>query len=243
MRLSLEHISVEGFWCKEFYLTFSWNLIPASVQYTFKYLTSHTLKEKSCNNNELLWVRQQTVVLSLANNSHNFKIVYLPCFIYYSYVQTRLHPLPHVYAFTEFLRKAKQVIYCAACWIVESYFHLNLPSSWSQKQQSRIFLLPSSSLKTPADTTVMLSGDPWSEVTGGLPPYGFMGKSKNLHSFTPPIPADQLINRALTPAVYLPLNTLLIRLPPPGRWFLAEEALEYSRMHINAKIRSTIQTV
>ncbi len=172
MCLSLEHISVEGFWCKEFYLTFSWNLIPASVQYTLKYLTSHTLKEKSCNNNELLWVRQQTVVLSLANNSHNFKIVYLPCFIYYSYVHTRLHPLPHVYAFTEFLRKAKQVIYCAACWIVESYFHLNLPSSWSQKQQSRIFLLPSSSLKTPADTTVMLSGDPWSEVTGGLPPYG-----------------------------------------------------------------------
>lgn len=74
----------------------------------------------------------------------------------------------------------------------------------------------------------------------------FVGKSKNLHSFTPPIPADQLINRALTPAVYLPLNTLLIRLPPPGSWFLAEEALvllEYSRIHINAKIRSTIQTV
>lgn len=42
----------------------------------------------------------------------------------------------------------------------------------------------------------------------------FMGKSKHLHSFTPPIPADQLINRALTPAVYLPLNTLLIRLHP-----------------------------
>lgn len=107
------HFSRGPLWCKEFYLTFSWNLIPASVQYTLKYLTSHTLKEKSyfptCNNNELLWVRQQTVVLSLANNSHNCKIVYLPCFIYYSYVHTLL---PHVYAYTEFLRKAKQVIYC-----------------------------------------------------------------------------------------------------------------------------------
>lgn len=45
----------------------------------------------------------------------------------------------------------------------------------------------------------------------------FIGKSKHLLSFTPPIPADQLINRALTPAVYLPLNTLLIRLHPTFR--------------------------
>ncbi len=87
--------------------------------------------------------------------------------------------------------------------------------------KSKVFLLPSSSLKMPANTTVMLSGNPWSQRSPMIYLHTvselhleFMGKSKHLHSFTPPIPADQLINRALTPAVYLPLNTLLIRLHP-----------------------------
>lgn len=53
----------------------------------------------------------------------------------------------------------------------------------------------------------------------------FNVKSTHLHSFTPPIPADQLTIRALTPAVYLPLNTFIIWLYPGEHPLLKKQVL------------------
>lgn len=167
-----------------------------------------------------------------------------PYFIYYSNIHTS-SPATRLYtkiAETKalFIIKAKQV-----------YFE-NLPTSWSQKKANFRLAILGKALDAHRGHWWFLSI--WvKQISIRISELHleFIAKLKHLHSFTPPIPADQLINRALTPAVYLPLNTPLIRLHPPRRLFLAEGALDclvlrcgYSLMHMNAKrYRSTIQTV